>query len=164
MEDRVTAPRIVIVVLILIVVLFVTGIGLGVRNGDGSDRDAKPGWLTRLQSIVNHPKMLSTQDITAQPATCIVNQTLTIAAGATCNYAVPKAKADIPRRAGLTLNAGTAVNVKAFENGDPNLMLTPDKTLPDGGKRDLDIDFYKNGGTLRLTCVGLSACRVTLRS
>lgn len=163
MEDRVTAPRIVIVVLILIVVLFVTGIGLGARNGDGSGQDTKPGWLDRLQSIVNHPEMLSARDITAQPTTCIVNQTLTIAVGATCNFTVPKAKAGT-RRAGLTLNAGTAVNVKAFENADPNLMLTPDKTLPDGGKRDLDIDFYKNGGTLRLTCVGTVLCRVNLRT
>jgi hypothetical protein len=158
----VTAPRIVIVVLILIVVLFVTGIGLGAHHGSGSERDTKPGWLDRLQSVVNHPTLLTARDFTAQPATCVTNQALAIAAGATCNYIVPKTTAGV-RRAALTLSAGTAVNVKAFEDADTSLTLVPDKTLPDAGKRDLDIDFYKNGGTLRLMCVGLVPCRVELR-
>jgi hypothetical protein len=159
-----SALKVAIIVLILLVVLFVAGLGLGAHNGNGNTGDTSAGWLDRLQSLINHPKQLTARDMAPQRVACIDNLTMAIAANATCDYTVAKTKAGI-RRASLIFRTGTGLRVQKFEGTNPaNMPLSVNTTLPDAGKRTVDVDFYKNGGVLRLTCTGAIPCRVDLKT
>jgi hypothetical protein len=165
-----SAPKVAIIVLVLLVALFAAGLGLGARNGDGNGNDTHASWLNRLQSLVNHPKQLTARDIVPQRPACVANQTLVILVNAPCDYTVPKAtsrfgRPSAIRRASLTLRPGSQLQVQKFEGTDrANMPKSVDTTLPDAGKRDLDVDFYKGGGVLLLMCKGPPPCFVDLKT
>lgn len=154
-------PRPVIILFVIVIVLFACGVCSGATLQANRPIDLDVGWVKSLGNTFARPQALPRQEIrvaSGSPASCLQGNVLVVGLNATCRYTLDSSRTPVRR---MTLRLATNSTVQAVLT-QPD-VLTARETLTGAGSTQ-ELDVYREGGTLSLTCQGATnPCRVELR-
>ncbi len=160
--------KVFIVVLVVLVALMVVGMLVGGGRKGGSITSATKGWPEQIGKLLVKKQRLASQDIQASfPSECLSQMrqgALVLAQGRSCQFAIKDSRANV-REITLGLQQGSSVNLHVELYGDSDLS-SDIKLEPGEGKREKDVQFFRDGGALTVTCLQPGSggqCRITAR-
>jgi hypothetical protein len=148
-----------VIVVVALVVLFVAGVAAPALSGRESEPDVSAGPLEAFRGLVERPLDLR-QDALFSPPDCLQTGALVMPAGGTCSLTVKPDTALFPstRKLTLKLEQGAAVELHVTQEQAPNVTQTVK-----AGDAPAGVDFFRDGGTLAITCAGVAGgCRLAL--
>lgn len=157
--------KLFIVLLVIVAMLFAVGVGAGVTQGSGAKVD---GAIGRLQPLLEGAlkSLLPLEDLQVapgSPAACLQGRVMLVAAGGSCSFMIRAAEGFLAppvRTLKLHLAVGSAADVRL---GQQDAMTA--KVSLTAGAATKELDVFKNGGALSITCLALggNACRLELQ-
>lgn len=154
-------PKPVIILFVIVLVLFACGICSGATLQSNRRLDLDVGWVKSLGNTFARPQTLSASDLSVasgSPAACRQGNVLVVGLNATCRYTLDSSGSPVRRMSLRLLTNSTVQAVLAQPD-----VLTARETLSGSGSTK-NMDVYKAGGTLSLTCQGAAnPCRIELR-
>ncbi|MBI3943402.1 MAG: hypothetical protein HY326_10355 [Chloroflexi bacterium] len=160
-----SGTKLFIVILVIVAVLFMVGIGAGVTQSSSGKVDSAIGRLQPLlEGALKSPLPLEDlQVVPGSPAACLQGRAILVAGGGTCSFTIHAAEGFLAppvRTLMLHLTAGSAVDVRLGQQD----AITAKERLT-AGDAPKEVDVFKNGGALSITCpaLGGNACRLELQ-
>ncbi len=152
-------PRTTLALLAVVIALFAVALALGLGRDDG-EAMAVPGWSAALGGWLAGKQALPVGDL--RPASSVSaadvrcheeftrNGRLTLPANGTCDLFVGASSSPV-RTLELRLASGTLAHVRVdLVDRDDRLTAATDRSLV--GDRSVRVQFYEEGGRLRVSC------------
>ncbi len=151
-------PKTLFILLAVLIVLFAVGLTLGTRKTDTPN--LSPDWIKSLGKLLVPHQPLRAADIQfAQPPDCetaLLLGKIQLAEGSSCLWFIESSRAPV-RTQPFQLIQGAQARVRLEPVGKD--QLTVNQTL-DREKPDLELQIFKEGATLELTCRQGTAQRI----
>jgi len=144
-------PKILVAILVVLGLLFFCGVGLGATvNGEHPGTPAPLGLPGEDLFRRLTEKPLKAEEINVSPAGCLGTGTVTPTPAVVCVVAIPTSGTSV-RKLWLQLapTPGTGATVSLVQPGSVTANVNVN-----GAHRRADLDIFKEGGTLTITCSG----------
>jgi len=141
-------PKILVAILVVLGLLFFCGVGLGFRPGANQQGQLGLPGEDLFRRLTEKP--LKAEEINVSPAGCLGTGTVTPIPAVVCVVAIPTSGTSV-RKLWLQLapTPGRAAEVNLEQPGSVTANVNVN-----GAHRRADLDIFKEGGALTITCSG----------